>query len=101
MNMRKMRKCDVHASGTIDSRIKEAVHLILQTYPEIKPKRVRVLLNTNIVNHPSIVHSSIDIPDLKIIQGLCNRWRNKNKPTSNKIMDTVNNILDHLYFPTI
>ena len=46
---------DVHASDPIDLRIKDVVHSILQTNPEIKPKRVRVLLNTNRANYPSIV----------------------------------------------
>ena len=62
---------------------------------------MRVLLNTNRASYSSIAGPSIAIPDLKVIQGLSNRWRKKNKPASNKIMDTIQCILDHLYFPTI
>ena len=35
------------------------------------------MLNTYGANYPSIADPSIAIPDLKVILGLCNRWRKK------------------------
>ena len=44
------------STSVIDPRIKIVVHSILETNPEMKPKRIRVLLNTNKENYPSITN---------------------------------------------
>ena len=70
-------------ASAIYPRIKNVVQSILENNPEMKPKRIRVLLNTNKENYPSTYN--YEVPKLKVNQGICNRWKNKFYPASNKV----------------
>ena len=54
-----------HENDKIDPKIKMVIHQILDQNPQIKPKQIRVLLNTNLEKYPSLKNSTV--PELKVI----------------------------------